>query len=152
MSYTTQEGRLKVLDDLSAATGQIAVALACLGEAYELLDEHLADELEAQLFSPVQAAYGRARRTHTEFAARHALSPSGSVEGSSGPHDHDPRVYLRRALDACVGADALIGELQDSMLPVEVGDRELREGLAATRELISGVPHRGGELLRSIGR
>jgi hypothetical protein len=38
------------------------------------------------------------------------------------------------------------------MLPVEVGDRELRDGLTHTRELISAVPAEGRQLLRMIGR
>jgi hypothetical protein len=38
------------------------------------------------------------------------------------------------------------------MLPVEVGDRELREGLAAARSVIADVPARGADLVRSIGR
>ena len=46
----------------------------------------------------------------------------------------------------------MIAEMQDSMLPVEVGDRELRDGLSQTRELISTVPGRGRQLLRMIGR
>jgi hypothetical protein len=37
-------------------------------------------------------------------------------------------------------------------MPVEVGDRELRDGLSATRELIAAVPGRGRELLRMVGR
>jgi hypothetical protein len=42
--------------------------------------------------------------------------------------------------------------MQDSLLPVEVGDRELRDGLSETRELIASVPAHGRQLLRTIGR
>jgi hypothetical protein len=55
-------------------------------------------------------------------------------------------------MEAVERADLLIGELQDSMLPVEVGDRELRDDLAGTRERIAGVPAHARELLRRIGR
>src|SRR5438093_4307577 len=73
MTYTTAEGRAQVLDALAAAADDLGLALACLGEAYEQLDEHSADRLEELLFRPVQMAYGRAKRTHAEFAARHGL-------------------------------------------------------------------------------
>ena len=55
------------------ATDDIGLALASLAAAYEQLDVNLADELEEQLFRPVQLAYGRARRIHAEFAGRHDL-------------------------------------------------------------------------------
>ncbi|HEY2438724.1 MAG TPA: hypothetical protein VGI07_00765, partial [Solirubrobacteraceae bacterium] len=67
MAYTTAEGREQVLADLAIAVEQIAESLAALGEAYEQLDEQHADVLEEQLFRPVQSAYGRAKRTHSEF-------------------------------------------------------------------------------------
>ena len=38
--------------------------------AYEELDESRGDQLEALLFRPVQGAYGRLRRTHSDFATR----------------------------------------------------------------------------------
>jgi hypothetical protein len=46
----------------------------------------------------------------------------------------------------------MLGELQDSMLPVEVGDVELRTGLAEVRELLGGVRMRARELVRTLGR
>ncbi len=73
MAYTTAEGREQVLSDLAVAIEQIADALACLGEAYEQLDDQHADVLEEQLFRPVQSAYGRAQRTYAEFASRSQL-------------------------------------------------------------------------------
>ena len=38
------------------------------------------------------------------------------------------------------------------MLPVEVGDRELREGLERTRTLIAPFQRRCEELVRTLGR
>ncbi|HUE27692.1 MAG TPA: hypothetical protein VMP89_13035, partial [Solirubrobacteraceae bacterium] len=73
-------------------------------------------------------------------------------DGSPGMHSGDPRVYLERAIEATEQADHVIAEMQDSLLPVEVGDRELRDGLTETRELISTVPAQGRQLLRRIGR
>jgi len=73
MAYTTADARQQLLDGLARAIDEIASALASLGEAYEQLDEQKADELEQELFRPVQMAYGRAKRSHAEFARRHGL-------------------------------------------------------------------------------
>ena len=56
-----------------SAADEIAIALALLSEAYEHLDERTAEHLEEQLFQPIQAAYGRAKRVHAGFAQRHEL-------------------------------------------------------------------------------
>jgi hypothetical protein len=152
MAYTSESARRQLLDDLAQAVEQLAVALATLGEAYDEVDEQTADVLERELFRPVQSAYGRARRTHSEFAQRHQLGAGRFDEGSPGAHSGDPRVYLERAIDATERADHVIAEMQDSLMPVEVGDRELRDGLTETRELIGPVPARGRALLRTIGR
>jgi len=111
-----------------------------------------AEALEEQLFRPVQGAYGRGRRTYTEFAQRYGLSPRSFEPGSQGAYSADPRVHLERAVAAIERADQVVAEMQDSMLPVEVGDRELRDGLTATRELIAAAPAHGRQLLRTIGR
>src|SRR6266513_1433884 len=60
MAYGAHEARQELLDDIAAAIERLAAALADLGVAYEQLDEHSADRLEAALFRPVQTAYGRA--------------------------------------------------------------------------------------------
>lgn len=62
-----------MLDTLGDAIDDLAAALAALGGAYEQLTTVPADRLEEQLFGPVQAAYGRAKRTHSGFAQRHGL-------------------------------------------------------------------------------
>jgi hypothetical protein len=49
-------------------------------------------------------------------------------------------------------ADTILVDLQDSMLPVEVGDAELRSGLAEVRELLAPLPERAHQLLRTFGR
>lgn len=152
MAYTSESARAQLLDQLAAAVDQLAIALGALGEAYEEVDEHTADLLEQQLFRPAQGAYGRARRTHSEFAQRHQLSTRTFGVASPGAHSGDPRVHLERAIAAIEQADHIVAEMQDSMLPVEVGDRELRDGLTGTRELIAEAPANGRRLLRTIGR
>jgi hypothetical protein len=152
MAYTTAEGREQILGDLAVAIEQIAEALAALGEAYEQLDEHNADVLEEQLFRPVQHAYGRARRTHSEFASRTGLRSRTFAPHSPGVQSQSVQALIERAVDAAQDADQSIAELQDSMLPVEVGDPELRAGLAAVRELLTAVPVRARALTRTVGR
>jgi len=152
MAYSAGEARTQLLDDMAEATDQLELALASLGEAYEELDEQTADHLEEELFRPVQHAYGRLRRTHDGFAERYGL-PGRSFERSSGGlHSADPRVYVERAVEAVERADHGLSELQDSMLPVEVGDRELRDGLSEVRELIAELPARARRLMRAQGR
>jgi hypothetical protein len=152
MAYTTAEGRQKVLSDLAVAIEPIADALAALGEAYEQLDDHNADVLEEQLFRPVQLAYGRARRTHTGFAQRASLPGSSFDRHTPGPQSQSIQELIERAALAAGDADQTIAELQDSMLPVEVGDTELRAGLAQAREALGPVPNRARELVRTVGR
>jgi hypothetical protein len=152
MAYTSESARRQLLDDLAEAVDQLGVALASFSEAYEEVDEHTAETLEDTLFRPVQAAYGRARRTHAEFAQRYGLPTRAFDAGAPGLHSADPRVHLQRAIEAIERADHVVAEMQDSMLPVEVGDRELRDGLTETRELIAAVPANGRQLLRLIGR
>jgi hypothetical protein len=152
MAYNAGEARTQLLGDVAEATDQLALALASLGEAYEELDEQTADALEEQLFRPTQSAYGRLRRTHAEFAARHGLAGRDFATSSGGMHSADPRVYVDRAVDAIERADQILAELQDSMMPVEVGDRELRTGLSETRETIAELPARATRLMRTQGR
>jgi hypothetical protein len=152
MSYTSEEARRQLLDDLADAVDALSLALASLGEAYEEVDDQTAELLDAELFRPIRSAYARARRTHTEFARRYALPEREFAPEAVVAHSGDPRVHIERALDATERADHLIAEMQDSMLPVEVGDRELRDGLSETRATIAAVPARGRQLLRTIGR
>ena len=56
MAYASKEARQDLLDTIADAIDEVAVALAALGAAYEQLDERSADELEEQLFRPVQVA------------------------------------------------------------------------------------------------
>jgi hypothetical protein len=108
--------------------------------------------LEEQLFRPVQGAYGRAKRTHSEFAARHELPAAILPQPPAPGLPAAPRAAIDSAVEALRGADLTLSTLQDSLLPVEVGDPELRAGLAEVRELISPLPARARELVRTLGR
>jgi hypothetical protein len=152
MAYTTIEGRQRLLDTVADAIDEIGFALAILGDAYERLDEHTADKLEQELFLPVQMAYGRAQRTHAGFAHRHGL-PSRVFESASGAApSHGVKGLLDSAMDAVGRADSQLATLQDSMLPVEVGDAQLRAGLEEVRTLLGELRGRARELLRTLGR
>jgi hypothetical protein len=152
MAYDTAEARQQVLDDLAEATDDLSVALAALGEAYEQLDDNTADRLEEELFRPVQTAYGRAQRTHAQFAQRHGLPERTFDSAASSLPSTGVKGLVGGAVDAVREADATIAKLQDSMLPVEVGDAELRAGLSEVRRLIGDVPGRASQLVRIFGR
>jgi hypothetical protein len=152
MTYTVAEARQKVLNDVAVAIAQIAVSLTALGQAYEELDEHNADVLEEELFRPAQQAYGRAKRTHAEFAARTGLTGESFEQEPPVPHPQSVQTLIERAVFAAGEADQTLAELQDSMLPVEVGDPELRAGLSQVREALSRIPIRARELVRTVGR
>jgi hypothetical protein len=152
MTYTSDEGRRELLGATAEAADAIGIALAALGEAYELVDDDTADRLESELFAPVQAAYGRAKRSHTEFAARHGLAPSAFATAEPGAPSAGASGYVEQALEAAEHADDILSELQDSMLPVEVGDPELRAAIADVRTRLAEVPGRARELLRTLGR
>ncbi len=62
------------------------------------------------------------------------------------------KVFIARAVSASAEADHRIAELQDSLLPIEAGDPELRTGLAEVRELIDALATRAREFLRALGR
>ena len=152
MTYVTAEARQQLLDDLAIAIDELATALAVLGAAYELLDERSADRLEEELFRGVQTAFGRAQRTHAAFAARYSLEGRTFVQPSPGLPSQGARSFLERAGEAIQEADTALAELQDSMLPVEVGDPELRAGLAEVRALLTDLRARAREFIRTLGR
>ncbi|MHB1538089.1 MAG: hypothetical protein ACYCUM_09655 [Solirubrobacteraceae bacterium] len=148
MTYTSEEGRELLLETVLEATGEISGALQALGEAHELLAEHLGERLEDDLFRPLQRAYGVARRTCAK------LGGDGEAEafGARGAPSHGAKGFIETAVTGAVRADELLAELQDSMLPVEVGDVELRANLSTVRELLSSLPGAARELVRVLGR
>jgi hypothetical protein len=152
MTYLTADARQRLLDDLAIAIEELALALAVLGAAYELLDEQSADRLEEELFRGVQTAFGRAQRTHASFAARYSLPGRTFTQPSAGLPSQGARAFLTRAGEAISEADIALAELQDSMLPVEVGDPELRAGLAEIRTLVGELQGRANQFVRRFGR
>jgi hypothetical protein len=152
VAYSASEARQEILDTLAEATDALGFALACLAEAYDNLDEQNADRLEEELFRPVQAAYGRAQLTHAEFADRHGLPGRAFEQQSAGVSPTGATGFIQRAVEAINEADLVLTGLQDSMLPVEVGDPALRSGLADVRDRVRGLPERARELLRTLGR
>lgn len=152
MVRSALEARQQILADLANSVDQIALATACLGEAYELLDELTADRLEAQLFRPVHKALGRAKRTHVQFAERFGLPTRTFEVPSAGLPSQGVQSFVERAVSASAAAGRSVSDLQDSMLPIEAGDPELRTGLAEVRELLDELPGRAREFLRTLGR
>jgi hypothetical protein len=152
MAYATAEARQDLLDAIAEATDRISEALAALGGAYEQLDEQSGDRLEEQLFRPVQLAYGRARAAHTGFAQRTGLPARDFSPAAVGHPSQGVKGFVDAAAEALRGADTTLAELQDSMLPVEVGDPELRAALAGVRELIGDLPSRSRRFVSTFGR
>jgi hypothetical protein len=152
MTYIAAEARQRLLDEIADVIDELGRSLAALAAAYELLDEHSADRLEEQLFGPVQKAYGRAQRTHAEFAARHGLPGRTFTQPSAGTASRDPRTFLERSVESVEEAENLLVELQDSMMPVQVGDPELRAGLAGVRGLVAQAEAAAPQFLRTLGR
>ena len=152
MTQSTIDARRQLREVLTSAAERLNLALGLLGAAYELLDERAAEQLEQELFGPVQHAYGRLRRTCTEFASRYELPPCEFPPAPEAAPGHGVHALVEDAIAQCAGADDELGALQDTMLPVEVGDRELREGIAETRSRIARVPDAARRLLRTFGR
>jgi len=152
MAYDSSEARTGLLQALAEAIDEIGFALASLGAAHEQLDEASADRLEEELFGPVQTAYGRAKRTHTEFATRHGLESRQFQLGSPGAPSVRAKGHIEDAVNAIGAADGHLATAQDSPTFPEVGDVELRAGLSEVRELLGVVRGNARELTRGLGR
>ena len=152
MAYDSGQARRELLDEVASAADDLGVALAALGAAFEVLDDYNADRLEDELFRPIQSAYGRAQRTHNEFAERQGLPRRKFDAASAGLPSQGVKGFLDAAVNATVRADRTLAQLQDSMRPVDVGDAELRAGLSEVRRLVAPVPHAANELVRGLGR
>lgn len=152
MARTALEARTQILDDLAAANDRLALGVACLSEAFELLDVMSAERLEDELYRPIQRAYGRGKRTHAQFAERFELPGDVFEPPSAGRTSQGARAFVERAVEAAAEADRLLADLQDSMLPIEAGDPELRAGLSEIRDLLGGVPATAKRFLSTLGR
>ena len=152
MSYTVQQGQEQILQVLAEAAEEIGFALASLGEAHEQLDDQTAERLESELFRAVQLAYGRLRRTYTDFAKRSGLQTPTLAQRAAGAPGAGVKHIIESAIAATEKANSDLIELQDSMLPVEVGDEQLRAGIAEVRELIDGLRGHARDFVRVLGR
>ena len=152
MAYTSAEGRQELLDGFAEAIESIGHALAALGAAYEQLDERNADRLEEELFGPVQRAYGRAKSAYAQFAGRHGMASRSFATPSPGVPSTGAKGFIDSAVSDVAKADSVLSELQDSSLPTEVGDVELRAALTDVRSQLGGVRKRARELERTLGR
>jgi hypothetical protein len=151
MSYTARSGREQILEDVAEAAEELGKALADLVEAYEHLDEQTAGRMEESMFRPLQGAFGQLKRTHEEFARRYDLQ-GRDFPPAPMPLPGDARRLFERASESVRAADDTLAGLQDSMLPVEVGDEALRAGLSRVRLLISPLPQASEQLVRTFGR
>ena len=152
MAYTEVEARVQLLDELAGATDHLGEALTSLGAAYEQLDEQQADRLEDQLFRPVQRAYGRAKRTHTQFASRYRLGDREFTMPSPRLRSIGVLGFIEDAVRAVERADLELVALQESSIAIEVGDVDLRAGVAEVRQLIGGLSEVARSFVGSFGR
>jgi hypothetical protein len=152
MTVTTLEARQRVLDDLADATDHIAFGIACLTEAFEQLAVDAAERLEDELFRPMQKAYGRAKATRTGFAERVGMQAANAQMPDAGRSSQGVKEFVEQAETSAAEADRILVELQDSMIPIESGDAELRAGLGEVRELLAEIPDPARRFQRELGR
>ncbi|WP_354698372.1 hypothetical protein DSM112329_04046 [Paraconexibacter sp. AEG42_29] len=152
MAYSTAEAQQELLDAIGAAADHVGVALVELGEAYEQVDDFTGERLEGELFGPIQKAYGRLKKTHAGFAARNDLPPRTFAAATPGHPSQGVKGFVDSAVAAAGRADATLVTLQDSMMLVDVGDAELRAGLAEVRRILHEIPGRARLFVRTLGR
>ncbi len=100
----------------------------------------------------MQRAYGRAKVTYAQFAERNGMGTRTFEQASAGIPSTGAKGFIDSAVDAAAEADSALAALQDSLLPAEVGDAELRAGITDVRELLGGVRQRACKLERTLGR
>ncbi len=152
MAYTNLEGREGLLEALAESAEQIGATLEYLGAAHERLDDQSAERLEAGLFGSAQRAYAGARRAYAGFARRHDLATREFDQPAVPPGSLRAAELIEMAANEAEGADEMLSGLQDDQRLIEVGDRELRSGVAEVRQVIADVPARAREMLRTLGR
>ena len=152
MTYATAEARQQILEALGETADRLSVVLSQLGAAYELLDEQTAEKLEHDLFAPVRLAYGRTRRAHQAFAQRHELPARAFEPAAPAAPAHGARGLIESAAELVGASDGELAELQDSMLPVEVGDAPLRADIEQVRRQLADYGAHTRALVRTLGR
>lgn len=153
MAYSTEEGRQELLGVLAQAIGLLGGALEALSSAYDQLDDLAGERLEEGIFSSVQRAYGLSMRTYAGFAGKRSGEESTGPESpATAASSRDTRGLITAASDAASRADSALAGLQDKPVLIEIGDAELRAGIASTREALGAVPGQAREFLRTLGR
>ena len=152
MAYTNIEGREGLLGPLGDAADEVGATLAFISAAHAQVDDRTADRLEELLFGPAQRAYGHVKRAHAEFAARHGLPDRSFAAPAEPPAALRARELIESAAASAERVDEALATLQDDQALLEVGDVELRSGVAAVRENIGVIPGRARELLGTLGR
>jgi hypothetical protein len=152
VAYTNAQARQQLLDALAQATDEIGLAVAQITAAYEQVDDDAADRLETDLFRPLSSAYGQAQRTYADFAREYGLPAHNFSAPDSHAREHNAAGIIEDAAAATARADLALSTLQDSMLPVEVGDPPLRAGLERVRQLLGELDGRFRNFTRTLGR
>jgi hypothetical protein len=152
VTYQAAEARQQILEVLGGTADHLSVALSQLGAAYELLDERAAEQLEDALFGPVKRAYGRTRRAHETFAQRHELPARAFEPAAPAAPAHGAQGLMESAAELVGASDSELAELQDSMLPVEVGDEPLRADIEGVRQQLADYRAHTRALVRTLGR
>jgi hypothetical protein len=151
VTYAADEARRELLEEVAQSIDELARAIAGVGEAYDAVDERMADRIEAELFKPLQGAYAAATRTYSGFAARTGLD-ARSFMPADPPAPRGVRDLVEEAVDDAAHAEQILADLQDSLAPVEVGDPDLRAGLADVRRRLGEIPGHAEQLIRVLGR
>ncbi len=152
MTQTTVEARQQILDELGGAVERSAISVVAFGRAFELLAVGAADRLDRELFRPARRGYARGKRAHAGFAERHEMSTGAFELPPPGPSSQGARGFVEEGVNAATEADQALAALQDSLLPVESGDPELRAGLGEMREALAIIPQNARQLIRGLGR
>ena len=155
MAYVTSEARQELLDEVARATD--GSASRWRRSALPTSSSTSADRRPAGGAAvPARAGRVRPRPAHL---CRVRRAPAGSPAAtfaapqSAGLPSQGVRGFIERASGrGRRGADVILADLQDSMRPVEVGDAELRAGLAEVRELLGDGAREARELMRMFGR
>lgn len=152
MAYVTQEARQELLDSIAEAADELASGLAAVGAAYEQLDDASGDQLEDALFRPLQTAVGRLKKTHGDYSARYQIAPHVFMPAPAPAVHHRVKDLLEQAAEAAEQAESILAELQDTGMTVEVGDQELRAGVAETRRMLAHVVSAADAAISRFGR
>jgi hypothetical protein len=152
VTYTNLEGREGLLEALAESAEQVGAALEFVGAAHERVDDQAAERLEEQLFGSLQRGYAAARRAYSGFASRHGLTARSFAQSAVPPASLKGPELIEKAAAEAEGADEMLSGLQDDQALIEVGDVELRSGVADVRQAIAPVPDRARQILRMLGR